>query len=85
MDKSMNSQLSTTNILNLPALLNHVLAATDCAPRASTAAVAKLILIFADTEINLGRGMRKVRGRARGASFVCWSRKLAHSRGVTVT
>ncbi|KAG9859269.1 hypothetical protein KCU68_g188, partial [Aureobasidium melanogenum] len=47
--------LSTTNILHLPALLNQVLAATDCAPRASTAAVAKLNLIFANTEINLGR------------------------------
>jgi hypothetical protein len=66
----MGSQLSTTNIFDLPALLNQVLAATDCAPRASTAAVAKLILIFADTEINLGRLMRKVRERACDASFV---------------
>jgi hypothetical protein len=66
----MGSQLSTTNIFDLPALLNQVLAATDCAPRASTAAVAKLILIFADTEINLGRLMRKMRERACDASFV---------------
>jgi len=73
MGETIASQLSTTNILHLPALLNQVLAVTDCAPRASTAAVAKLNLIFADTEINLGRLMRKVGGRARGASFVCWS------------
>ncbi|KAG9938486.1 hypothetical protein KCV05_g189, partial [Aureobasidium melanogenum] len=52
--------LSTTNILHLPALLNQVLAATDCAPRASTAAVAKLNLIFANTEINLGRSQLPV-------------------------
>ena len=81
MDGSIANQLSSTNILYLPALLNQVLAVTDCAPRASTAAVAKLNLIFANTEINLGRLMRKVRGRARGASFVCESRKLAHSTG----
>lgn len=62
-------QLFKTKGAHSPALLNQVLAATDCAPRARTAAVAKLILIFADTGC-LGLVKEEIDGEELALDFV---------------